>query len=151
MRPWKLHERASKDAVSPWSPGKCAIWPRSAAAAKEIKSLITSSVEQVEQGSSLVDEAGRTMEEIVASIKRVGNIVAEISSASVAQSLGVSQVGQAVSQMDQVTQQNAALVEESAAAAESLRQQAQRLVGAVSVFSLSADVRSARVTPIELC
>ena len=123
---------------------------RSAAAAKEIKSLITSSVEQVEQGSSLVDEAGRTMEEIVAAIKRVGDIVAEISSASVAQSLGVSQVGQAVSQMDQVTQQNAALVEESAAAAESLRQQAQRLVGAVSVFSLSADVRSSRVTPIEL-
>jgi methyl-accepting chemotaxis protein len=112
---------------------------RSAAAAKEIKSLITSSVEQVEQGSSLVDEAGRTMEEIVGAIKRVSDIVAEISAASVEQSSGVSQVGQAVSQMDQVTQQNAALVEESAAAAESLRQQAQRLVGSVSVFKLSAE------------
>lgn len=111
---------------------------RSAAAAKEIKGLITSSVEQVEQGSSLVDEAGRTMEEIVGAITRVSDIVAEISAASVEQSSGVTQVGQAVSQMDQVTQQNAALVEESAAAAESLRQQAQRLVGAVSVFKLAS-------------
>jgi len=117
---------------------------RSAAAAKEIKSLITSSVEQVEQGSSLVDEAGRTMEEIVGAIKRVSDIVAEISAASVEQSSGVSQVGQAVSQMDQVTQQNAALVEESAAAAESLRQQAQRLVGSVSVFKLSAEPGASR-------
>ncbi len=110
---------------------------RSAEAAREIKSLITSSVEQVEQGTSLVDEAGRTMEEIVGAIKGVSDIVAEISAASVEQSSGVTQVGHAVSQMDQVTQQNAALVEESAAAAESLRQQAQRLVGAVSVFRLS--------------
>jgi len=118
---------------------------RSAAAAKEIKSLITSSVEQVEQGTSLVDEAGRTMEEIVGAIRRVSDIVAEISAASVEQSSGVSQVGQAVSQMDQVTQQNAALVEESAAAAESLRQQAQRLVGAVSVFKLAAESGSVTV------
>ena len=117
---------------------------RSAAAAKEIKSLITGSVEQVEQGSSLVDEAGRTMEEIVGAIRRVSDIVAEISAASVEQSSGVSQVGQAVSQMDQVTQQNAALVEESAAAAESLRQQAQRLVGSVSVFKLSAEPGASR-------
>jgi methyl-accepting chemotaxis protein len=109
---------------------------RSAEAAKEIKSLITSSVEQVEQGSVLVDEAGRTMDEIVGAIKRVNDIVAEISAAGVEQSSGVSQVSQAVSQMDQVTQQNAALVEESAAAAESLKQQAQRLVGSVSVFKL---------------
>ncbi len=109
---------------------------RSAEAAKEIKRLITSSVEQVEQGSSLVDEAGRTMTEIVVAIKQVSDIVAEISAASEEQSSGVSQVGQAVSQMDQVTQQNAALVEESAAAAESLRQQTQRLVGAVSFFKL---------------
>jgi len=122
---------------------------RSAAAAKEIKSLITSSVEQVEQGSSLVDEAGRTMEEIVGAIKRVSDIVAEISAASVEQSSGVSQVGQAVSQMDQVTQQNAALVEESAAAAESLRQQAQRLVGSVSVFKLSAEPGSASEFAVE--
>jgi len=112
---------------------------RSAAAAKEIKSLITSSVEQVEQGTSLVDEAGRTMAEIVGAIRRVSDIVAEISAASVEQSSGVSQVGLAVSQMDQVTQQNAALVEESAAAAESLRQQAQRLVASVSVFKLTAE------------
>ena len=109
---------------------------RSAEAAKEIKSLITSSVEQVEQGSLLVDEAGRTMDEIVNAIQRVNDIVAEISAAGVEQSSGVSQVSQAVSQMDQVTQQNAALVEESAAAAESLKQQAQRLVGSVSVFKL---------------
>ncbi len=122
---------------------------RSAEAAKEIKSLITSSVEQVEQGSSLVDEAGRTMEEIVGAIKRVSDIVAEISAAGVQQSSGVSQVGQAVSQMDQVTQQNAALVEESAAAAESLRQQAQRLVESVSVFKLSAEPGASRGIAVE--
>jgi methyl-accepting chemotaxis protein len=111
---------------------------RSAAAAKEIKGLITSSVEQVEQGTTLVDEAGRTMAEIVGAIKRVTEIVSEISSASVEQSSGVSLVGQSVSRMDQATQQNAALVEQSAAAAESLRQQAERLVDVVSVFKLAA-------------
>jgi len=109
---------------------------RSAAAAREIKSLISASVERVEQGTSLVGEAGKTMDEIVQAIQRVSDIVGEISSASVEQSSGVSQVGQAVSQMDQATQQNAALVEESAAAAESLRQQAQQLVQAVAVFKL---------------
>jgi methyl-accepting chemotaxis protein len=107
---------------------------RSAEAAKEIKTLIHNSVEQVEQGSSLVDEAGRTMEEIVRAIRRVSDIVGEISSASVEQSAGVNQVGQAVTQMDRVTQQNAALVEESAAAAESLKQQAQQLLTSVAVF-----------------
>jgi len=111
---------------------------RSAAAAKEIKTLITNSVEQVEQGTVLVDQAGHTMAEIVGAIKRVSDIVAEISSAGVEQAAGVSQVGQAVSQMDQATQQNAALVEESAAAAESLKQQAQALVQAVAVFRLGA-------------
>ncbi len=110
---------------------------RSAEAAKEIKSLIGRSVEQVEQGTSLVDQAGKTMDEIVGSIKRVSDIVGEISSASVEQSSGVQQVGQAVTQMDQATQQNAALVEESAAAAESLKCQAQQLVQAVAVFKLS--------------
>jgi methyl-accepting chemotaxis protein len=110
---------------------------RSAEAAKEIKSLINASVERVEQGTGLVDEAGRTMEEIVAAIGRVSAIVGEISSASSEQSNGVGQVTQAVSQMDQATQQNAALVEESAAAAESLRQQAQQLVQAVAVFRLA--------------
>ncbi|MFY9460735.1 MAG: methyl-accepting chemotaxis protein [Aquabacterium commune] len=110
---------------------------RSADAAKEIKSLIGRSVEQVEQGTSLVDQAGKTMDEIVGSIKRVSDIVSEISSASVEQSSGVQQVGQAVTQMDQATQQNAALVEESAAAAESLKGQAQQLVQAVAVFKLA--------------
>jgi len=110
---------------------------RSAEAAKEIKSLITASVERVEQGTALVDQAGATMEEVVASIRRVTDIVGEISSASVEQSSGVAQVGQAVTQMDQATQQNAALVEESAAAAESLKQQAQGLVQAVAVFKLT--------------
>ncbi len=111
---------------------------RSAEAAKEIKGLISASVQRVEQGTALVDQAGHTMEEIVQSIRRVTDIVGEISSASVEQSSGVAQVGQAVSQMDQATQQNAALVEQSAAAAESLRQQAQALVQAVAVFKLSA-------------
>jgi methyl-accepting chemotaxis protein len=111
---------------------------RSAEAAKEIKSLIGRSVEQVEQGTALVDQAGKTMGEIVSSIQRVSDIVAEITSASVEQSSGVQQVGDAVSQMDRATQQNAALVEESAAAAESLRHQAQQLVQAVAVFKLSA-------------
>jgi methyl-accepting chemotaxis protein len=109
---------------------------RSAEAAKEIKSLITASVERVEQGTVLVDQAGVTMDEVVTSIRRVTDIMGEISSASTEQSQGVSQVGEAVSQMDQVTQQNAALVEESAAAADSLRQQAQQLVSAVAVFKL---------------
>ncbi len=109
---------------------------RSAEAAKEIKALITASVERVEQGTVLVDQAGVTMEEVVNSIRRVTGIMGEISSASTEQSQGVSQVGEAVSQMDQVTQQNAALVEESAAAADSLRQQAQQLVTAVAVFKL---------------
>jgi methyl-accepting chemotaxis protein len=110
---------------------------RSAEAAKEIKSLITASVERVEQGTALVDQAGSTMEEVVNSIKRVTDIVGEISVASSEQSTGVTQVGEAVTQMDQVTQQNAALVEQSAAAADSLKQQAQALVGAVAVFRLS--------------
>ncbi|MGH6646773.1 methyl-accepting chemotaxis protein [Aquabacterium sp.] len=112
---------------------------RSAEAAKEIKTLIGRSVEQVEQGTVLVDQAGKTMGEIVGSIRRVSDIVAEITSASIEQSSGIAQVGNAVGQMDQVTQQNAALVEESAAAAESLKGQAQQLVQAVAVFKLSGD------------
>jgi methyl-accepting chemotaxis protein len=110
---------------------------RSAEAAREIKGLIGASVERVEQGATLVNEAGSTMVEIVSAIARVSDIVAEISSASEEQSRGVGQASQAVSQMDQATQQNAALVEESAAAAESLRQQARRLVEAVAVFKLA--------------
>ncbi|WP_137749487.1 methyl-accepting chemotaxis protein [Acidovorax sp. NB1] len=111
---------------------------RSAEAAKEIKSLITASVERVEQGTQLVDKAGITMTEVVGAIRRVTDIMGEISAASSEQSTGVSQVGEAVTQMDQVTQQNAALVEEMAAAASSLSHQAQALVGAVAVFKLDA-------------
>ncbi len=109
---------------------------RSAEAAREIKALIGHSVEQVEQGATLVDDAGKSMNEIIEAIQKVAHIVGEISSANAEQSSGVKQVGDAVSQMDQVTQQNAALVEESAAAAESLKHQAQQLVQAVAVFKL---------------
>ena len=109
---------------------------RSAEAAREIKSLISASVERVAQGSALVDRAGATMSEVVGAIRRVTDIVGEISAASHEQSLGVAQVGEAVTQMDQVTQQNAALVEEMAAAASSLKSQAEDLVQVVSVFLL---------------
>jgi len=111
---------------------------RSADAAKEIKTLISTSVERVEQGTALVDQAGTTMREVVSSIKRVTDIMGEISAASTEQSAGVSQVGEAVTSMDQATQQNAALVEQSAAAAESLKSQAQQLVNAVAVFKLAS-------------
>ena len=110
---------------------------RSAEAAKEIKALITDSVNRVEQGTTLVDKAGQTMSEVVSSIRRVTDIMGEISAASSEQSAGVSQVGEAVMQMDQATQQNAALVEEMAAAASSLNTQAQDLVQAVAVFQLA--------------
>jgi methyl-accepting chemotaxis protein len=109
---------------------------RSAAAAREIKGLITASVERVEHGSTLVDQTGQTMAEIVGAIQRVTEIVSDISTASAHQSQGVNEVGQAVQQMDRATQQNAALVEESAAAAASLKQQAQELVRAASAFRL---------------
>jgi len=111
---------------------------RSAAAAREIKSLINASVEQVSAGTALVDRAGATMKDVVASIGRVSDIMGEINAASAEQSSGVAQVGQAVTQMDQSTQQNAALVEESAAAAESLNRQAQQLVQSVAAFKLGA-------------
>jgi methyl-accepting chemotaxis protein len=107
---------------------------RSAEAAKEIKSLINASVEQVEEGTALVDKAGATMTEVVDSIRRVTDIMGEISSASHEQSLGVAQVAEAVTQMDQVTQQNATLVEEMAAAAASLKSQSEDLVHTVAVF-----------------
>ena len=109
---------------------------RSAEAAKEIKSLINASVERVEHGSALVDKAGATMTEVVGSIRRVTDIMGEISAASSEQAAGVSQVGEAVAQMDQATQQNAALVEEMAAAASSLKTQANALVQAVGAFKL---------------
>jgi len=109
---------------------------RSAAAAKEIKTLIGDSVDKVELGSKLVEEAGVTMDEVVQSVRHVTDIMSEIMAASQEQSAGIEQVNQAIGQMDQVTQQNAALVEEAAAAAESLNEQAAKLAEAVSVFKL---------------
>jgi methyl-accepting chemotaxis protein-1 (serine sensor receptor) len=109
---------------------------RSAEAAKEIKNLIGASVDRVEHGTALVDQAGTTMSEVVSSIRRVTDLMGEISAASNEQSAGVSQVGEAIVQMDQVTQQNAALVEEMASAASSLNSQAQDLVATVAVFKL---------------
>ncbi|MGK5047778.1 methyl-accepting chemotaxis protein [Janthinobacterium sp. GB4P2] len=109
---------------------------RSAAAAKEIKTLIGDSVVAVDSGSKLVAEAGNTMAEIVASVQRVTDIMAEISLATQEQSSGIDQINQAIGQMDQVTQQNAALVEEAAAAAESLQEQSGQLAEVVSVFKL---------------
>ncbi|OEZ97338.1 methyl-accepting chemotaxis protein I [Janthinobacterium sp. HH107] len=114
---------------------------RSAAAAKEIKGLIEDSVDKVNTGSALVDQAGATMEEIVASIRRVTDIMGDIANASHEQSAGIEQVNQAISQMDQVTQQNAALVEEAAAAASSLQDRAVELVDVVAVFRLRGDAK----------
>jgi methyl-accepting chemotaxis protein I, serine sensor receptor len=109
---------------------------RSSAAAKEIKELIDTSVERVQSGSALVDEAGRTMTEIIGAVQRVTDIMGEIAAASEEQSGGIDQVARAVTQMDEVTQQNAALVEEAAAAASSLEDQAGKLRTAVAVFQL---------------
>src|SRR5450830_1756944 len=111
---------------------------RSAAAAKEIKVLIGDSVANVEEGSKLVTQAGTTMEQVVSSVRRVTDVVSEISAASAEQSDGIEQVNQAITQMDEVTQQNAALVEEAAAASQSLQEQAQQLEQAVSVFKLES-------------
>nr|WP_316638822.1 methyl-accepting chemotaxis protein [uncultured Roseateles sp.] len=111
---------------------------RSAEAAKEIKSLINASVDRVEQGTAMVDKAGETMTEVVGSIRRVTDIMGEISAASREQSTGVAQVGEAVTNIDQATQQNAALVEEMAAAASGLKSQAQQLVQVVATFKLAS-------------
>jgi len=109
---------------------------RSAEAAREIKSLIGASVERVEAGSRLVGDAGTTMDDIVMQVRKVADLIGEISSATVEQTSGIGQVSGAVSQLDHVTQQNAALVEESAAAADSLKHQAQKLVDAVAIFQV---------------
>ena len=119
---------------------------RSAAAAKEIKGLIEDSVDKVNTGSVLVDQAGATMEEIVASIRRVTDIMGDIANASHEQSAGIEQVNQAISQMDQVTQQNAALVEEAAAAASSLQDRAVELVDVVAVFRLRGEAKGKSLT-----
>ncbi|MDH6157454.1 methyl-accepting chemotaxis protein [Janthinobacterium sp. CG_23.4] len=113
---------------------------RSASAAREIKAMISDSVDRVDAGSKLVDEAGATMDKIVTSVKRVVDLMSEIAAASQEQSLGIEQVNQAITQMDEVTQQNAALVEEAAAAAGSLEEQAASLVREVGVFKLLAGV-----------
>jgi methyl-accepting chemotaxis protein len=111
---------------------------RSAEAAKEIKGLIGTSVEKVESGTKLVTEAGTTMQEIVQSVRRVTDVIGEITAAATEQSEGIAGVNQAIGNLDQMTQQNAALVEESAAAAESLRDQADRMKQAVAVFKVAA-------------
>ena len=120
---------------------------RSAAAAKEIKVLIDDSVEKVDAGSKLVNHAGTTMDEIVASVKRVTDIMGEITSAGQEQEVGIEQINQAISEMDTVTQQNAALVEEAAAAAESLQDQASNLVQVVSIFKVDG-TRTASVVSV---
>ena len=116
---------------------------RSAEAAREIKSLIGSSVDKVETGARLVQDAGSTMGEIVASVQRVTDVIGEITAAAAEQSEGIGQVNGAVANLDQMTQQNAALVEESAAAAESLKDQAQRLMQSMQVFRLSGSTTAA--------
>jgi methyl-accepting chemotaxis protein len=116
---------------------------RSASAAKEITALINTSVEKVDTGARLVNQAGVTMDEVVTSVKRVTDIVSEITIASQEQTAGIEQVNQAISQMDHVTQQNAALVEESAAAADSLQQRAADLEKLVAIFKIDQEpVRS---------
>jgi len=121
---------------------------RSAEAAKEIKALIGDSVQKVDAGGQLVNEAGSTMQDIVTQVKRVTDLIAEINAATQEQTSGIDQINNAVMQLDQVTQQNAALVEESAAAADSLNQQARQLVQAVAVFKLDETARSAPVAPL---
>ncbi|HTD04535.1 methyl-accepting chemotaxis protein [Undibacterium sp.] len=116
---------------------------RAAGAAKEIKELINDSVEKVDAGSKLVDDAGVTMNEIVTSVRQVADIMSEIAAASSEQSTGIEQVNQAITQMDQVTQQNAALVEEAAAAAASMQEQAASLAEVVSVFKLAQNAQAA--------
>ena len=122
---------------------------RSAQAAREIKALIADSVDKVEDGAKLVNEAGQTMEEVVSNFQKLSSLVTEIAEASSEQSSGIEQVTQAVGQMDEVTQQNAALVEEAAAAAESLEEQARSLVRSVAMFQLQAvDPAAAQVVPV---
>ncbi|NEX62658.1 methyl-accepting chemotaxis protein [Noviherbaspirillum galbum] len=119
---------------------------RSAGAAKEIKALISDSVEKVDAGSKLVDEAGKTMGDIVTSVKHVADIMSEITAASQEQSTGIEEVNRAIGQMDEMTQQNAALVEQAAAAAESMQDQAVKLAQAVAVFKMAgANLKSAAI------
>jgi methyl-accepting chemotaxis protein len=112
---------------------------RSAQAAREIKSLIADSVTKVESGRSLVGDAGSTMQEVVAQVRRVTDLIGEITAATLEQSSGIGQVNQAVGQLDRMTQQNAALVEQGAAAAQALKEQADRLAAVVAIFKLSEE------------
>ncbi|WP_345537369.1 methyl-accepting chemotaxis protein [Variovorax defluvii] len=121
---------------------------RSAGAAKEIKGLIDDSVGKVDAGTALVSEAGRTMEEIVGSVRRVTDIIGEITAASHEQTQGIEQINQAITQMDQVTQQNAALVEQAAAAAASMQEQAGKLSQVVGTFKLDDDEAPAVPVPL---
>ncbi|WP_292041596.1 methyl-accepting chemotaxis protein [Massilia sp. UBA6681] len=123
---------------------------RSASAAREIKALIGSSVERVDAGARLVDEAGSTMNDIVASVRRVTDIMAEISRASAEQSAGIGQVNEAIGQMDEATRQNAALVQQATAAAAALEEEAERLAQVVSVFRLEAANDGALAVPARL-
>ena len=120
---------------------------RSAGAAKEIKSLISDSVEKVDAGSQLVDQAGQTMGLIVTSVKQVADIMSEITSASQEQSVGIEEVNRAIGQMDEMTQQNAALVEEAAAAAQSMEDQAGKLCKAISIFKLKEGIQKPIQSP----
>jgi methyl-accepting chemotaxis protein len=120
---------------------------RSAGAAKEIKSLIGESVDKVDTGAKLVDAAGNTMQEIVSSVKKVSDLIAEIAAASEEQDAGIQQVNTAVTQMDQVVQQNASLVEEAAAATESMKSQAAALLQMVARFNLGGEQDAIRVQP----
>jgi methyl-accepting chemotaxis protein len=122
---------------------------RSASAAKEIKELISDSVSKTAAGTQQVENAGNTMHEIVSSVKRVTDIIAEIAAASSEQSAGIEQVNEAIMKMDDVTQQNTALVEEAAAAAESMMEQADELMNAVSVFQLEGHASSKRSATVE--
>jgi methyl-accepting chemotaxis protein len=123
---------------------------RSASAAKEIKALINDSVEKVESGTKLVDQAGATMEQVVDSIRKVTDIVAKITSASAEQNSGIDHVNQALAEIDASTQHNAALVEESAAAATSLEEQAAKLARVVSLFNIGGEATLASANPIEV-
>ena len=137
MPRWRRHEPANRAVALRLSPAKCAAL-HSAQAAREIKTLISSSVEQVGAGATLVDSAGSTMKEILASVEHVTTIMGEIRNASEEQSAGIQQVNHSIDQMDSMTQQNAALVEQAAAASQSLQAQSKRLAEAVGVFRVVA-------------
>jgi methyl-accepting chemotaxis protein len=143
MPQWKRPAPGNRAAALPSWRRKYATW-RSAGAAKEIKALIGDSMTQVNAGTTLVQQAGATMDDVVSSVARVTDMMAEITNASQEQRIGIDQVNEAIAQMDQVTQQNAALVEEAAAAAASMQEQAARLAHAAAGFTLGTIAAAAR-------